>query len=227
MIPFPTAGQVWPEGSVRWRACLLPRPQRDPGLQSLLDRARKVLAPFPLAEVADGDLNIGVCPLERPEVPARRVLRELEAALAEHLADLAPFAIAVGPGHAGTGSVAVELDPHPSWLELTERLRAGLGTVLDADELGPMQARPYLTIAHGAGHCASAEIEAALRSALAGECAEVLIDTVHLLQVRQNAPLHGYRLAPPTLSIPLAAAPLLAEPHRAVAASLSTRGSDA
>jgi len=90
MIPFPTAEQVWPEGSVRWRICLLPRVSRDPGLQTLLERARKALAPFPVAEVADEDLNIGICPLERPEVPARRMLAEIAAALAEHLAGLPP-----------------------------------------------------------------------------------------------------------------------------------------
>ncbi|MBR7825835.1 2'-5' RNA ligase family protein [Actinospica sp. MGRD01-02] len=226
MIPFPAADQVWPEGSVRWRICLLPRPQRDPGLQPLLDRARKALAPFPLAEVADDDLNIGICPLERPDVPARRMLREIAAVLAEQLAGLAPFAMPVGPAHSGTGSVAFELEPHPRWLELTERLRAGLGAVLDADGLGPMQKRPHLTVAHGAGHCASAEIEAVLRAAAAGERAEVLIDAVHLVQVRQNAPLHGYRLAPPTLSVPLRVTRPLREPNPAAPAS-STQGSDA
>lgn len=206
MIPFPNADQAWPEGSVRWRLCLLPSLRRDPGLQHLLDGARKALAPFPLAEVADDDLNTGICPLERPEVPARRLLREIAAALAEHLADLPPFAMPVGAAHAGTGSVVFEFTVHPGWLELTGRVGGSLGAVLDVDALGPMQERPHLTIAYGAGHCASAEIEAALAAVVAGERAEVLVDAVHLVQVQQNAPAHCYRITP-TLAVPLGADP--------------------
>lgn len=206
MIPFPTADAVWPEGSVRWRMCLRPRLQREPGLQRLLDRARKALAPFPLAEVSEADLNIGICPLERPEVPGRRLLRDLAASLTEHLADLPPFGVTIGAAHVGVGSVLLQLGIPPQWSELTGRVGAGLAAVLGPQALGPAHERPHLTIAYGAGHCDCAEVAAALEAALARERAEVLIDAVHLVQVQQNAPAHGYRLAPPTVSVPLGAA---------------------
>jgi hypothetical protein len=202
MIPFPTADAVWPQGAVRWRMCILPNPARDHGLQQLLDHARKATAPFPLAEVADADLDIGICPLERPGVPGRQQLREVAAVLAEHLADLPLFALTAARVHVGVGSVLFELGPHRLWSELTGRIAAGVGVVLGPQAVGPPQTRPHLTIAYGAGHCASIEIAAALEAALAREYAEVLIDAVHLVQVRQNAPAHGYRLTP-TLTVQL------------------------
>ena len=208
MIPFPTADAVWPQGAVRWRLCILPNPARDRG-QQLLGRARKASAPFPLAEVADGDLNIGICPLERPEVPGRQLLREIAAVLGEHLAGLPPFAVPLGPAHVGIDSVLLQLGTPAGWFDLTRRVSAGLAGVLGPESLGPMPKRPHLTIAYGAGHCASTEIAAALEAVLARECAEVLVDAVHLVRVRQSAPAHGYRLTSPTVSVSLGGLPPL------------------
>ena len=206
MIPFPTAAAVWPRGGTRWRMCVLPRPRGDRSLRRLLDQAHKALAPFPLAEVADTDLNIGICPLELPaQEPGERSRRDLSTALTGHLAGIPPFTMAVGPEHVGAGSILLELEPG-RWPDMTERVGTGLGEVLDPHELGPMHTRPHLTIAYGAGHCDSAEIASALRTALRRERAEVLVDAVHLLQVRQDAPAHGYRLTAPTVTIPLGGA---------------------
>ena len=212
MIPFPTADAVWPRGSVRWRLCVLPRPQRDRGLQRLLDLAHKALAPFPVAEVSDADLNIGICPLDLPAPNSGEQLRlDLSRVLTAQLSGLEPFTMAVGTAHVGAYRVLLELGPG-RWPELIERVGAGLGGVLEADQLGPMHTRPLLTFAYGAGHCDSAEIAAALRASLQHVHAEVLIDAVHLVQVRQDAPAHGYRVASPALTIPLGGArPALAQ----------------
>ena len=203
MIPFPTADVVWPHGSSMWRLCVLPRPPHERGLQRLLDQAYKVLAPFPLAEVAGADLNIGICPLELPEQdPGTHLRRQVSRALAAHLADLPPFAMPVGPEHVGIGTVALELQAE-RWPQLTARVGAALGEALEDCEPGPMPTRPHLTIAYGAGHCDSAEIAAALRAATRSERAEVLIDAVHLVRVRQNAPAHQYHLTAPAVTVPI------------------------
>jgi 2'-5' RNA ligase len=69
-----------------------------------------------------------------------------------------------------------------------------------------MHAYPHLTIGYGAGHCDSGEIAAALRTALPTERTEVRVDAVHLVQVRQDAPGHGYHLAAPAVTVSLGGA---------------------
>ncbi len=203
MIPFPTADAVWPPGSSMWRLCVLPNLPHEAGLQRLLDQACKALAPFPLAEVAVADLNIGICPLDLPEQdPGTHLRRKVSRTLAAHLRDLPPFAMPVGPEHVGIGTVALELQAQ-RWPQLTARVGAALGEALEEHEFGPMPPRPHLTIAYGAGHCDSAEIAAALRTARRSERAEVRIDAVHLVRVRQNAAAHQYHLAAPALTVPL------------------------
>lgn len=206
MIPFPTADQVWPRGSALWRMCVLPHPPDEHGLQRLLDRARKAMAPFPLAEVADADLNVGICPLDLPNRDLDgQFRREVSTALTAHFADLPPFTMAVAAEHVGVGSVVLELRSD-RWPDLTRCLGTSFDGALEAHQVGPMHTFPHLTIGYGAGHCDSGEIAAALHAALHAERAVVLVDAVHLVQVRQDVPGHGYHLAAAAVTVPLGGA---------------------
>jgi len=211
MEPFPTPEAAWPAGQPRWRICVLPTPSRDTALYTLIDQARKTLAEDPLTAVADADLHVTLCPVPMPERgPDQHLLYALSTELAARLAALSPFALTAGPASAETGSVLLDLDGDrlgESWDELCTRVLDALARVFGEDALGPTATPAHLPLAYGAGHCDSGALQRKLRTALRPGRAPLIIDAVHLVEVRQDPPGHRYVLVRSELRVPLGARP--------------------
>lgn len=207
MESFPTPDSVWPAGRSRWRICVLPDVSRDTALFRLIDQARKILTEDQLADVSDADLHVALCPAPVPEQgPDEKLTRELSSELAIRLAVLGPFALTAGPASAETASVLLDLDGDrlgEPWDELCGRVIDALARVFGEDTLGPTATPAHLTIAYGAGHCDSGALQHRLRTGLRPGRAPLIVDAVHLVEVRQDAPGHRYVLGRTALRVPL------------------------
>lgn len=221
MRPFPTPEKVWPpvvgeDGSAepqrRWEVYVRPDPD-DKRLMAFIRQCRQIgtqVGGDALVPVSDAFLHATVLQVSVPSIEvgeARRV--SLIEQLHAEAAGLQPFAVTVGGPSAGESSVMLNLDqdlPGEPWAELSERVTAVVRRVVGDSALAAVPPPPHLTCAYGARQVDSGPIQSALRRRLRPQFVTTVIDSVWLLEVRQDAAAHTYTWDEATaVQIPLGA----------------------
>jgi hypothetical protein len=197
MEPFPTPELVWEPAETRWHVYVLPHAD-DGDLARLLERTAEVAVEVageslvPVGAFAHATVHMISQPSAGlPDGSVTAFAKELHAALAE----FAPFSVTAGGPCAGTGSVTLDVDGDllgGPWAELTERVGGAIKSRFGSDALRYQVPPPHISVAYCAESTDSGRLQSALRRRVRPSRAEMRVQEVWLLDVRQDAHAHTY-----------------------------------
>jgi hypothetical protein len=194
------AGDVlWPVGESRLHVYVLPEPDLDVDLAALLQRCRRVLEQFDfLVPVAEQWLHTTVQMVTgRPAVAIDEQARQqLTDELTRELTAVRPFVLRAGGPSAGRSGVVLDLDgdqPGDPFLDLYQRVRHAISTVLGPGSIEYGTLPAHLTLAYAGGPGDSGLVQSALRRQVRPATAPMSVRAVHLLDVVQDATTNEYQ----------------------------------
>lgn len=208
MKPFIGQGTAqWPKGVLVPHLYLLPDRSNDAntGFFDLASRHRQILDRFShlLTPVQEPWLHATVQMVTDPHAPhlSEEVLSELIDQLGAQIAPLPAFELEAAP-HVGKSGPGLDLAPDEDFDRLVEVTGTVLATVLGPARASYRSPAPHITTGycHTAGD--SGPVASALRASRPSR-ARLVVESVALVIVAQDAEQHAYRWEPPLSLFPL------------------------
>lgn len=209
MKPFIGAGTAqWPEGTLVPHLYLLPNRSNTANADffDLAARHRQILADrfsHLLTPVQERWLHATVQMVSDPHTPhlSKDVLSELIDRLGSQISPLTPFAMEAAP-HVGKSGPGLDLAPDGDFDRLVEVTGAVLDAVLGQTRASYRTNAPHITTGYCHTAADSGPVASALRASRPSR-ARLIVDSVALVMVTQDAGQHAYKWEPPLAVIGL------------------------